>query len=492
MTERLVAAFYGDDFTGASDALGQFHRWGLRTILLFDVPGGSTVRDLGDDYDVIGVAGVARSLPPALMEAEVAPALEAFRSAGVRVVQYKMCSTADSSPRLGSLGRAVEIGRSVFGERPVPLLVAQPELGRYTAFGHHFAVEQGVVHRLDRQPTMSHHPATPMTESDLRIHLRQQTALPVAGLDMTVYELPADKARERYHGLLAERPGVVAFDAVTQRQLPQAADLMVTGSAGDTLYALGSGGLSYGLGAQLAGRPVGAGGVVRTGAGGLGVGAAGLTGAAATLVVSGSCSGQTATQISYALARGWEGVRVDVDADHGADTSRAALGRLRDRVLAALRHGGRVIAYTAAPTARPRRGTGNGTAVDQIGSIGTTLGHVVREAVACAGVRRIVVAGGDTSGRVMRELGAQGAEVQSFLGPGAVLCRLRSPDSAVHGVTVLLKGGQIGPADLLERVRLGTTSHDPVAGSPGPVTGGSGALADEPGPAGASETVSGR
>ena len=161
VADRLIAAFYGDDFTGASDALGQFHRWGLRTVLLFGVPDGSTVRELARDYDVIGVAGLARSLPVALMEAEVAPALEAFQSAGAQMVQYKMCSTADSSPRIGSLGRAVEIGRSVFGERPVPLLAAQPELGRYTAFGHHFAVEQGKVHRLDRQPTSPTIPRLP-------------------------------------------------------------------------------------------------------------------------------------------------------------------------------------------------------------------------------------------------------------------------------------------------------------------------------------------
>src|SRR5215217_6648936 len=59
------------------------------------------------------------------------------------VVQYKACSTADSSPAVGSLGRVIEVARDVFGPAPVPVLFAQPDFGRFTAFGHHFAAEGG-------------------------------------------------------------------------------------------------------------------------------------------------------------------------------------------------------------------------------------------------------------------------------------------------------------------------------------------------------------
>src|SRR5690606_15872624 len=131
----------GDDFTGSTDALTQFHRFGLRGVLLFDCPDRARLAHLAERHDVIGVAGVGRSLPTEQMAAEVGPVLEALQAARPRLVQYKMCSTADSSPRLGSLGRAVELGRRVFGDRPVPILAAQPEFGRYTAFGNHFAVD---------------------------------------------------------------------------------------------------------------------------------------------------------------------------------------------------------------------------------------------------------------------------------------------------------------------------------------------------------------
>ena len=128
--------FYGDDFTGSADALINYHRFGLRTALLLS-PGATP--ELARSLDVLGVAGVSRSLPVEQMEAEIRPVFEAFRDLHPAAVQYKVCSTFDSSPRIGSIGRACEIATEVFGPRPIPVLPAQPELGRWTAFGNHFA-----------------------------------------------------------------------------------------------------------------------------------------------------------------------------------------------------------------------------------------------------------------------------------------------------------------------------------------------------------------
>ena len=68
------------------------------------------------------------------------------------------------------------------------MLFAQPDFGRYTVFGHHFAAEDGTVYRLDRQPTMSSHPSTPMTEADLAVHLGRQTDLPIGGIPLVAYD----------------------------------------------------------------------------------------------------------------------------------------------------------------------------------------------------------------------------------------------------------------------------------------------------------------
>ncbi|WP_286795591.1 four-carbon acid sugar kinase family protein, partial [Microbacterium sp. UBA3394] len=181
------AAFYGDDFTGSVDALLQFARAGWSGRLFVGLPDDDALREAAATVDVVGIAGIARSLPREALDAEVRPALTALAALHPPLVQYKACSTADSSPDVGSIGRVIEIARDVVGDGPVPLLFAQPDFGRYTVFGHHFAAEDGVVHRLDRQPTMSTHPSTPMTESDLARHLSRQTALPIDGIPFTRY-----------------------------------------------------------------------------------------------------------------------------------------------------------------------------------------------------------------------------------------------------------------------------------------------------------------
>src|SRR6185503_15829675 len=89
---------------------------------------------------------------------------------GAQVLLYKVCSTFDSLPTLGSIGRGIELLREQFtGLGPVAVAPAQPQFGRYTAFSNHFGVFAGQVHRLDRHPVMSRHPSTPMHEADLHL-----------------------------------------------------------------------------------------------------------------------------------------------------------------------------------------------------------------------------------------------------------------------------------------------------------------------------------
>ena len=93
---------------------------------------------------------------------------------GTPVVHYKVCSTFDSAPHIGSIGRAVDVAAGLF-DGWIPMVVADPGMGRFQSFGHLFALAQGKGYRLDRHPTMSKHPVTPMDESDLGLHLAKQT-----------------------------------------------------------------------------------------------------------------------------------------------------------------------------------------------------------------------------------------------------------------------------------------------------------------------------
>jgi len=400
----LAACFYADDVTGATDALLQFERCGLRGRLRLDR--GDPCED-AEAVDVVGVAGAARGLPTERIEAEVRPALEAFAQLAPRVVQYKVCSTFDSSAGIGSIGRACEVAADVLDARTIPVAAAQPELGRYTLFSHHFARDaDGVVHRLDRHPTMARHPVTPMRESNLVEVLREQTArLPVRGVDIV-----AVRGRSAW----SEEPGAVVLDGLDDADLERAGDI-VWGQATDApAFAVGSGGLSMGLARRAtrahAREP------------------APLAAVPAVLAVSGSCAPQTAEQVRHALASGWEGIRADADPDSAID-----------RALAALDAGRSVVVYSAPELEAPA-------------DLDALLASFLAAALEATSVRRFVLAGGDTAGGVLRHLRAEAAELAG-LAAGLPVCRLLSRRPELDGVEVVLKGGQVGESDVFERVR---------------------------------------
>src|SRR4030095_7128019 len=169
---RRVMATFGfvaDDLTGASDVLAQAHRYGLEAALVIgDAP-------LPVDVDVVGIAGPARSLGGAAFDDAVRRDLARIAQIDLDVLLYKVCSTFDSSPTLGSIGRGIELLHERFGDHgPIPVAPAQPAFGRFTAFSHHYAAFAGEIHRLDRHPVMSQHPSSPMTEADLRRVLSEQ------------------------------------------------------------------------------------------------------------------------------------------------------------------------------------------------------------------------------------------------------------------------------------------------------------------------------
>lgn len=181
----MKLAFYGDDFTGSTDALEVLAFAGLNCALFLDVPDEQTLREFGP-FDAIGVAGASRAMSPVEIDAQLAPVLAAMSHLPVPLVHYKVCSTFDSSPTIGSIGRVMDLSRAAFGDGAIPIVAATPALHRYCAFGNLFSRSgtDGRVHRIDRHPIMSVHPATPMHEADLVRHLGAQTAMPLAGFTL--------------------------------------------------------------------------------------------------------------------------------------------------------------------------------------------------------------------------------------------------------------------------------------------------------------------
>ncbi|GAA2205126.1 four-carbon acid sugar kinase family protein [Nonomuraea monospora] len=404
-----LVAFVADDFTGATDALWQFRRFGLSGSLVTDIA------HLHDRDDVIGLATTARASADPV--ASALPALRAVAALGPRVVQYKVCSTFDSSPSRGSIGAVIAALRGAgLARGAVPVLAAQPEFGRYTWFANHFVRAGDEVVRLDRHPPARDHPVTPATEADLRVRLAEQGAGPVGWL-------PAGASEERY---LARRAGAaVVADAMTDAHLVSLGRLLLGVAGEEPLYCVGSGGLSYALATALTSRcrpPDDAGAV--------------LGPAAPVLVVSGSRSPVTARQIDVAEAAGW----AVLDVSGGPGTIARAEANLREG-----RH--TIVQSTRGPS---RAG------------VGDLLGGVAVAAVRKGLVGRLVVAGGDTSGLVVTALGARALDVTATLAVGGPVCVLASDDPACDGLEVALKGGQVGGEDFFLSAAGGTaprTTH---------------------------------
>jgi uncharacterized protein YgbK (DUF1537 family) len=452
-------AFYGDDFTGSTDALESAVNAGARAVLFLKAPSRARLSRF-PGIQVVGVAGATRSLGPREMEAELRPALAALKALGARHIHYKVCSTFDSSPEIGSIGRAIDVGASVCQSGLVPLLVGAPQLGRYCVFGNLFARmgigSAGEIHRLDRHPAMARHPITPAGEADLRLHLARQTSKRCGLFDVLQLELPPRARRAAIQGLVAEAWDVVLFDVLLPGQLPALGEL-IDGLApsGRPLFSVGSSSIEAALGAVWA--------------------KAGRLNAPAKLkkpapvdplfVISGSCSPVTDRQISHALSRGF--AELPLEAAEIADAPRAGevVRRTAAEAVRLLRSGRSVVVHTCRGDADPRlkagqdsfRGRGGEARTQAARLLGSALGAIARSAVARSGVKRVVVAGGDTSTYAARALGIEALEAVGCVVPGAPLCRAHCPGSSLDGLQLNFKGGQVGADDYFERAggRLG-------------------------------------
>jgi 3-oxoisoapionate kinase len=209
-----LLAFYGDDFTGASENMAQYHRHGLKTFMFLDHPSADEFAAKAREYDVVGIAGIARSLGPEAMRREVGAAFGLFRNAGFRFVQYKLCSTFDSSRMVGNLGVVVDLAREIFPGCFLPVFAAMPEFGRHTIFGQHFARFGDCVFRLDRHPSMSRHPTTPMTEADLGRILEDQGAPKCGLVDTLTYAGGVAATAKTITRERARVPGPIVFDGL--------------------------------------------------------------------------------------------------------------------------------------------------------------------------------------------------------------------------------------------------------------------------------------
>lgn len=415
--------WYGDDFTGATDTLATLAEAGQRALLFLRIPTPAQLASAGP-LDAIGIAGATRAMAPDAMAQELDEAGCFFAALGIGLLHYKCCSTFDSAPEVGSLGAAARALRPHFPNPLLPVIGGQPNLGRYCLFGNLFAAAGagGSVHRIDRHPTMSVHPVTPMGEADLRQHLAAQGLERVALVDYRSHE--ADGVAQALDVALASHPEAVLFDVARAADLAAIGALLRERMDAGPMLAIGASSVAQAFAGfphsgqlempKLA-RPVSGGNL---------------------LALVGSLSPVTRAQVE--LAEGYERIAIDPARLTGEPTY---LDELRAETLARLAERN-VMLITDKPTGAPA----------ETGKVAAATGALLRAIMNEARIARLVVAGGDTSTSAIRSLDLWGLSYRSPCTPGAPLCRAHSDDARLDGLDIVLKGGQMGTPDFFNRV----------------------------------------
>ena len=395
----MIFGAIADDYTGGSDLAGMLAGQGVRTLMHFGVPDGSAD---AARYDAAVVCLKSRSIAAAEARRMSAEALAWLEGAGARQVQFKYCSTFDSTPA-GNIGPVLEELLVRTGAELAVAVPALPVNGRTQYLGHLFV--NGVP--LAESP-MRHHPLNPMTDSNLVRHLAAQTSMKVGLVALPAVRAGAEGIAAAARSLAADGVRMALVDATEESDLASIAAAV----RNDRLISGGSG-----LGAQLpaywtlhratlerrelsGGRP-------------------------GVLLLAGSCSAATLDQLEVYQRQFGSGIRVD-------EAALGSPGALAGRAAEAVQRDGRALIYSSAPPGQ-RMPAGSAAAIEK------TLAGVAVELVR-GGVRRVIVAGGETSGAVVDALNVKAVEVLRVLSPGVPALATVTG----HPLGLVLKSGNFG------------------------------------------------
>lgn len=410
----MLLGAIADDLTGATDLALMLSREGMRTIQTVGVPPADF--DLSD-VDAVVVALKSRTNPADVAVAMSLEALRWLKTAGARQIIFKYCSTFDSTPK-GNIGPVTDALARELGTDLTIVCPAFPANRRTIYKGHLFVADQ-----LLSDSPMRHHPLTPMTDSSLVRLMAAQSKLQVGLVSHENVAKGAESVRAAFEEARRRGDGVVVVDAITDQ------DLRVIGEAvAEFPLITGGSGIAIGLPenfrrAGLLRRDITAGQFEPP------------DGRAA--ILAGSCSEATRGQIKAAIEAGMSTLKLDpVD---------IAQGRMDvdEAIRWALAQEGVPLIYSSAD---PKDVL---AAQDSLGQ--EKAGEIVEQFLAKTaiglrenGVRRLIVAGGETSGAVVGALAPSALFIGREIDPG-VPWTLTMGDGAP--MALALKSGNFGTAD---------------------------------------------
>jgi len=412
----IILGAVADDYTGASDLANTFSKNGLRTVQTIGAPPDSLPLP---DVDAVVVALKIRAVAADEAVSAARKAREWLTARGARHVMYKICSTFDSTDA-GNIGPVTEAFRADAKAGAAIVTPAFPETGRSVYLGHLF-----VNGELLSESPLKDHPLNPMRDSNLVRVLAAQSKAPVGLLDLATISRGVESVSAALAAMSGKGFGAAIADAVFE------SDLETLGRAAlQSPISTGASGLGLGLARALATSgvkhepkldPVG--------------------GLAA--IVAGSCSKATLEQLAMA-EKSMPVLRLDTDAlMHGDAEVLRALAWAGDRIA----QGPLAIAASAAPDAVQRMQEKYGR--DAAGhAIEQATSHIAAELVS-RGVKRLVVAGGETSGAAVDRLQIPAFLVGPEIAPGVpVLRTVGGPHGAMQ---LALKSGNFGGPDFFAK-----------------------------------------
>ena len=413
----ILLGSVADDFTGATDLANTLVKAGMRTVQLLGVPrAGLSV----PDADAVIVALKSRSNPASEAVESSLAALKWLQAAGARQFYFKYCSTFDSTDR-GNIGPVADALLDALGADFTVFNPSFPTNKRTVYKGYLFVGDE-----LLSESGMRHHPLTPMTDPSLVRVLQRQTQHKVGLVQYSIVVKGAQAVRTAIETLRSSGFRHAVLDSITDDHLHTLGE-----ACADLKLVTGGSGMAMGLPANFVRQ-----GLLKTGQHYV---LPKVTGS--TAVLAGSCSVATQGQVAL-MKKEHDAFELDPMAiASGKDVAAAALSwagtRLSERPI--------LIYSTASPeqVSAVQRELGR----ENAGELVERALSKIAQGLVARGVRRLVVAGGETSGAVVGALGVEGLHIGPEIDPGV-------PWTFSLGEPILalaLKSGNFGTPDFFTK-----------------------------------------
>lgn len=416
--KSILLGCIADDFTGATDLANNLVRSGMRVVQTIGVPDHA----LQDDVDAVVVALKSRTIPAGDAVRQSLDALRWLRGHDARQIYFKYCSTFDSTSA-GNIGPVTEALMDALDTDFTVATPAFPDNARTVFEGHLFVA--GVL--LD-ESGMQNHPLTPMRDPNLVRVMQAQSRRRVGLIDYRAVASGPRAIHARIEALRGEGAGIAIVDAIAND------DLLRLGEAvkGMPLVTAGSG-LAIGLPQNF--------GIVPSSR------ASQLPAATGTsAIVSGSCSVATNRQVRAFIAAGGAAFAVDpVQVAAGVDIAGSALQWAGAHV------GEKPILVYSTADAAAVEAVQRKLGASAAGALVERVLAAVAAGLVSLGVRRMIVAGGETAGACVQALRVTQLAIGPQIDPGVPWCHARSDTTPAVGLHVALKSGNFGGDDFFTR-----------------------------------------